>query len=68
MPPDDSLIRQVARGARVDWCVLALTCQLLLIAELVMLRKYRRALHAEVRREREAHAARETEWRRGEYP
>jgi len=66
VPPDDSLIRQVARGARVDWCVLALTCQLLLIAELVMLRKYR--LHAEVRREREAHAARETEWRRGEYP
>jgi hypothetical protein len=44
------------------------TCQLLLIAELVMLRKYRRALHAEVRREREAHAARETEWRREEYP
>jgi low temperature requirement protein LtrA len=48
--------------------VLAVTCQALLIAELVVLRKYRRALHAEVRRERDAHAARETEWRREEYP
>lgn len=47
--------------------VLALTCQALLFTELVLLRRYRRTLHAEVRREREARAARETEWRREEY-
>lgn len=39
-------------------------CIGLVIAETVLLADSRRTLHQEVRREREAHAARETEWRR----
>jgi hypothetical protein len=44
--------------------LLAAICIALLVIELVVLRRSRDAPHAAVRRERAAHEARETEWRR----
>ncbi|MFG1952015.1 low temperature requirement protein A [Micromonospora sp. NPDC048830] len=47
--------------------VLTAVCLALLSTELVVLRQSRHALHDAVRRERAAHEARETEWRREPY-
>jgi low temperature requirement protein LtrA len=47
--------------------LLAAVCLALLFIELVVLRKSRDVLRASVRRERTAHEARETEWRRRKY-
>ncbi|MEO3778007.1 hypothetical protein ABGB16_14400 [Micromonospora sp. B11E3] len=46
---------------------LAAVCLALLFTELVVLRQSRHTLHDAVRRERAAHEARETEWRREPY-
>ncbi|MFB9235802.1 low temperature requirement protein A [Plantactinospora siamensis] len=53
--------------ALVALLILTAICLALVVTELVVLRESRRALRAAVRRERSAHEARETEWRREPY-